>query len=401
MDFLTSLAIIFLSALLLSSICNKLKLPPLLGMLITGIILGPYFLDLISLSILDLSFELRTLALIIILTRAGLSINISSLYNKGMPTISLSFIPASLEIIGYCLLGIFVLKLSLFESLVLGTVMAAVSPAVLIPRMLKIKELNFGNAKKIPEILMTSASLESVFIITLFAALISANNDGSFSFAIIWQIPVAIILGILVGILTGLIVSNTFKLMKIPTNCKLLMLLSISFLFLALEQLIGERVPYASFLSIISMAVILLKKDNLSSKKLSVKYKNLWFFAEIMLFVLIGANLDFQNLEVSILKIILVIGIALAFRIVGIFISLFFSQLNKKERLFCALAFSPKATVQAALAAIPFSIGIASGSLILSVAVIAILITAPLGALFIDLSYPKLLDKDFITNNFN
>jgi len=378
-----------------------LKLPPLLGMLITGIILGPYLLDLISPEILDLSLELRTLALIIILTRAGLSLNISSLCQSGKSAILLSFIPASLEILAYCLLGVFILRLPLFESLVLGTIMSAVSPAVLIPRMLKIKDLNFGNDKKIPEMMMASVSLESVFIITLFAALIGTSNSSYFDLSTIWQIPVAIILGILVGVLSGLIINIIFKTFNFQINFRVLTILSVSFLFIALEQLIGKWISYASFLSIISMSAVLYKKDNVSAKELSLKYKNLWFFAEIMLFVLIGANLDFQNLNSSIAKIILVIGFALLFRMIGVLISLYFSKLNNKERIFCALAFSPKATVQAALSAIPLSIGISSGSLILSIAVVAIIITAPLGALLIDFSYPKLLNNNLISNNLN
>ncbi len=394
MSFLTSLAIIFLSALLLGNLFRKIKLPPLIGMLLIGIVLGPYVLNLISPNILNISSDLRQLALIIILTRAGLSLKLNDLKKVGRPAILLCFLPATFEIIGYIVFAPLILNLSIQESALMGAVMGAVSPAVVVPRMIQLKEKGYGTNKNIPQMIIAGASCDDVFVIVLFTALLTTVNGGNFNLNILWQIPVSIVLGVILGVFCGWLFSLFFKHFKIRDTIKIIILLSISFLLVALENLIKEYVPFSGLLAIISMGIMFNMKSEEKAKKLLVKYEKLWVVAEIMLFVLVGAEVNISYSFSNVGSIIIILFCALMFRIIGVFICLIKTPLTFKERLFCAIAYIPKATVQAAIGAIPLSLGLECGPVILTCAVLAILITAPLGAIATDLTYKKLLLKE-------
>lgn len=401
MDFLTSLAVICLCALLLGSICSKIKLPPLLGMLIVGIVLGPYVLNLIAPSILGISADLRKLALIIILTRAGLNLNLKDLRKNGISAVLLCFLPATAEILGYLLLGTLILKLPALDAAILGCVMAAVSPAVVVPRMLKLKGTGYGTDKGIPDMIMTGASADDVFVIVLFTSLTTMATGGSFSWNIVWQVPVSILLGIGVGIAIGFLFVLFVKKIHMRDSIKVILILSIAFLFVALENAIDTWVPYSGLLSVIAFGAVIFARHEVCAKRLSGKFSKLWVFAEILLFVLVGAEVNIHYALQNSGPIIGVILLALLFRMVGVFFCVAFSKLNKKERLFCMIAYTPKATVQAAIGALPFSMGLANGQIILTAAVLSILITAPLGAFLTDLTYKKLLSKKIDETNFS
>ncbi len=393
MSFLTSLAIILLSALILGSLFRKIKLPPLIGMLLVGIVLSPHLLNLISPDILNISSDLRQLALIIILTRAGLSLKLDDLKKVGRPAILLCFLPATFEIIGYALIAPLVLGLSIQESALTGAVMGAVSPAVVVPRMLKLKEEGYGTNKSIPQMIIAGSSCDDVFVIVLFTALLTTVSGGGFDFNILWQIPVSIVLGVIVGVFCGYVFSLFFKRFKVRDTVKIIILLSVSFLLIALENLIKKHVPFSGLLAIISLGIMFNMKSEERAKRLSIRYEKLWVFAEIILFVLVGAEVDISYVLSNGGSVIIVLFCALAFRIIGVFVCLIKTPLTFKERLFCAIAYIPKATVQAAIGAIPLSVGLECGQTILTCAVLAILITAPLGAIATDLSYKKLLAK--------
>lgn len=375
MNFLTSLAVICLCALLLGSVLSKIKLPPLLGMLVVGIVLGPYVLDLIAPSILGISADLRQLALIIILARAGLNLNLKDLKKNGVSAVLMCFVPATAEILGYMLLGTLILKMELLDAALLGSVMAAVSPAVVVPRMLKLKESG------------------DVYVIVLFTSLTSMADGGSFSWNFLWQVPVSIVLGIGVGIAVGLLFVLFIKKFHMRDSIKVILILSISFLFVALEDAVEKWVPYSGLLSVISFGAVIFARHSVCAQRLSAKFSKLWIFAEILLFVLVGAEVNIQYALQNCGLIICVILLALLFRMAGVFLCVCFSKLNIKERLFCMIAYSPKATVQAAIGAIPLTMGLACGQTILTAAVLAIIITAPLGAFLTDLTYKKLLAK--------
>ena len=391
MDFLTSLAVICLSALLLGSACSKAKLPPLLGMLIVGIVLGPFVLNLIAPSILSIAPDLRQLALIVILTRAGLNLNLADLKKNGLSAVLLCFIPALFEIAAYVLFGWLILDMQILDVALMGCVMAAVSPAVIVPRMLKLKENGYGTDKGIPDMIMTGASADDVFVIVLFTSLTAMASGNGFSAHIIWQIPTSIILGIFVGIAAGLLFVLFVKKVHIRDSIKVILILSIACLFIALENVLKPYVPLSGLLAVIAFGATIFAKHAVCAARLSQKFSKLWIFAEILLFVLVGATVNIEYALKNCGLIICVILLALVVRMVGVLLCVAKSKLNYKERLFCMIAYSPKATVQAAIGAIPLSMGLACGQTILTAAVLAILITAPLGALAIDLSYRKLL----------
>lgn len=391
MDFLTSLAVICLSALLLGSACSKAKLPPLLGMLIVGIVLGPFVLNLIAPSILSIAPDLRQLALIVILTRAGLNLNLADLKKNGLSAVLLCFIPALFEIAAYVLFGWLILDMQILDAALMGCVMAAVSPAVIVPRMLKLKENGYGTDKGIPDMIMTGASADDVFVIVLFTSLTAMASGNGFSAHIIWQIPTSIILGIFVGIAAGLLFVLFVKKVHIRDSIKVILILSIACLFIALENVLKPYVPLSGLLAVIAFGATIFAKHAVCAARLSQKFSKLWIFAEILLFVLVGATVNIEYALKNCGLIICVILLALVVRMVGVLLCVAKSKLNYKERLFCMIAYSPKATVQAAIGAIPLSMGLACGQTILTAAVLAILITAPLGALAIDLSYRKLL----------
>lgn len=397
MEFLTSIGIILLCGLLLGSICKTIKLPPLLGMLIVGIVLGPHVLNLISPQVLDISSDLRQLALIVVLTRAGLSFNVNELRKNGRSAVLLCFVPAIMEIIGYIIFGILLLKISWNEAALLGCVMAAVSPAVIVPRMLKLKEQGYGTDKGIPQMILTGASADDVFVIILFTAFLGMSGGNGFDFNILWRTPVSIVLGIGVGLLIGCLFALVVKRFHIRDTVKIIILLCFSFFFVSIENHVSAYVPFSGLLAVIAMSAMLYRTHKECAERLSVRYNKLWVVAEILLFVLVGAIVDISFAVKSGGMIVAVIAIALVFRIAGVYLCVIRTKLNMKERLFCAIAYTPKATVQAAIGGIPLALGLACGSIVLTAAVLAIIITAPLGALLIDLLYKKLLAKDIAT----
>lgn len=390
---LTSLALIFLCGLLLGSIFQKIKLPPLLGMIITGIILGPHTLNLIDQSVLSISSDLRQIALIIILTRAGLNLDINSLKKVGRPAILMCFLPACFEIIGMVLLAPPLLGISILDALIMGTVVAAVSPAVIVPKMLKLIETGYGKDKSIPQMIMAGASVDDVFVIVLFTSFTGLAQGESFSPISLIQVPISIILGIGLGILIGIILGFFFKKVHMRDSIKVIIILSISFLLVTLENSLKGIVPISGLIAIMSIGISLQKIRSDASKRISTKFSKLWVAAELMLFVLVGATVDIKYaFSAGIMAILLIFGV-LVFRMIGVLICLIKTKLNKKERLFCMIAYCPKATVQAAIGYIPLTMGLSCGNIVLTVAVLSILITAPLGAFFIELLYKKLLKK--------
>lgn len=389
---LISLALIFLLGMSLGGIFKKLKIPSLLGMLATGIILGPYVLNLLDGSILSISADLRQIALIIILTRAGLSLDIADLKKVGRPAILMCFIPASFEILGMLLIAPKLLNITLLEAAIMGAVVAAVSPAVVVPKMLHLMESNYGTKKGIPQLIMAGASVDDVFVIVLFTAFTGLAQGEKVSPLSLIGIPSSIISGLLVGLLFGFILSIFFRRVHIRDSAKVIILLSVSFLFVAAEQSLKGFLPFSGLLAVMSVGAALQKCSNGLSKRLSAKFSKLWVGAEILLFVLVGATVDIQYALKAGIPVILVIFAALIFRMLGVLFCLLRSKLSMKERLFCVIAYMPKATVQAAIGSIPLTMGLACGPIVLTVAVMAILITAPLGAFGIELTYKRLLE---------
>jgi len=391
---LTSLAYIFLMGLSLGYIFNKLRLPALLGMLFTGIILGPYALNLLDPSILSISADLRQLALVIILTRAGLALDLDDLKKVGRPALLMCFIPACFEIAGMVLLAPSLLGISVLEAALMGTVIAAVSPAVIVPKMLFLMENKIGTKKSIPQLIMAGASVDDVFVIVLFTAFTGLLSGGEVSSASFLQIPIAIVTGLAAGILLGLVLSIYFKRFHMRDSVKVLILLSISFLLVAMEKLLKGTLPVSGLLAVMGMSATLLKTYGLLAKRLSAKFNKLWVGAEILLFVLVGATVDIKYAVAAGFAAVLLIFGVMIFRLAGVYVSLLKTPLTKKERVFCMIAYMPKATVQAAIGSIPLALGLSCGKIVLTVAVLAILITAPLGAFGVDISYKKLLEQD-------
>ncbi len=388
---LTSLAMIFLCGMLLGGIFKRVGLPSLLGMLITGIVLGPYMLNVLDAGILSIAADLRQLALIIILTRAGLSLDINDLKKVGRPAILMCFVPACFEITGMVLLAPRLLNISIIEAVIMGAVIAAVSPAVIVPKMLHLMENDYGTNKSIPQMIMAGASVDDVFVIVIFAAAVGLAQGESVSAASILQIPFSIIAGIIIGIALGLILNICFKKLHIRDSSKVIILLGLSFLLVAVEQL--KIVPFSGLLAVMSTGVAIQKKNTIVAKRLSEKYSKLWVAAEIILFVLVGATVDLKYALASGITAVIVIFGALVFRMLGVFVCMIKTPLSIREKVFCMIAYMPKATVQAAIGSLPLSMGLACGNIVLTVAVLAILITAPLGALGVDLTYPRLLHR--------
>ena len=391
---LFSFALIFLSGIILGSIFNRLKLPQLIGMLLTGIILGPYLLNLLDPKILSISADLRQIALIIILTRAGLNLDINDLKKVGRPAVLMCFLPATLEILGMIIFAPKFLGLGLLDSAILGTVIAAVSPAVIVPKMLKLMEEGYGADRSIPQMIMAGASVDDVFVIVLFTSFIGLASTGSFSMLNLIKIPTSIFFGISVGFLCAILLIYLFKKIHIRDSLKVIIILNISFLLVTFEHSLTGIIGFSGLLAIMSMGTGIQAKNTMLSKRMSIKYSKLWITAEVMLFVLVGATVNIKYaLGASIPAILLIITV-LIFRMIGVFLCLIGTSLSYRERLFCMIAYCPKATVQAAIGSIPLSMGLPSGNIILTVAVLSILITAPLGAFAIDISYKKLLKKE-------
>lgn len=390
---LTSLALIFLLGLLLGSIFKKLKLPSLLGMILTGIILSPHALNLLDESIISISPDLRQLALVIILTRAGLSLNLEDLKKVGRPAILMCFVPACFEILGIVLLAPRLLGVTVIEAAIMGAVVAAVSPAVIVPRMIRLIDEGYGVKHSIPQLILAGASVDDVFVIVLFTSFLSLETGGSVSVMNFVKIPISIIVGIVVGVLVGHILTLFFKKFHMRDSIKLLIILSISFLLIACEEALKPYVPMSGLISIMVLAITIYRSYEELAKRLSEKYNRLWVAAEVLLFVLVGATVDLNYVYKAGIFAVVLIVFALVFRMLGVLVCLIKTKLTKKEKVFCMIAYTPKATVQAAIGSVPLSMGLACGNEVLAVAVLAILITAPFGAILIDSLYKKLCEK--------
>lgn len=388
---LLSIALIMLIGMASGYICRRLKLPGLLGMIITGIILGPYVLDLIAPSILNISADLRKIALIIILTRAGLTLDINDLKRVGRPAILMCFVPATFELAGMLLLAPRILGISLLEAAIMGAVVAAVSPAVVVPKMIKLIDEGYGTKKSIPQLILAGTSVDDVYVIVLFSTFTGLAKGDRVSAMSFINIPVSVVLGIALGIASGWLLAVYFKKVHVRDTIKVIIVLSISFILVSAENALSTPITFSALIAVMFMGIALSRYRNETAVRLSGKFNRLWVGAEVVLFVLVGASVDIgYALSAGAGAVILIFSV-LTFRIAGVFVCLTGTNLNMKERLFCMLAYTPKATVQAAIGSVPLAMGLSCGSIVLTVAVLAILITAPLGAFMIDLTYKKLL----------
>lgn len=388
---LLSISLILLVGMSMGWICRKLRLPGLVGMLVTGIVLGPYALDLLDPDILNISANLRKIALIIILTRAGLGLDVSGLKKLGRPALLMCFVPATFELIGVLALAPRLLGLTMLESAILGTVLAAVSPAVVVPRMVRLMDEGYGVKEGIPQLVLAGASVDDVYVIVLFSTFTGMMQGEGISVLRFANIPVSIVFGIAIGLLAGFLLAALFKKTRIRDTSKVLIVLSVSFLLAAIEDSLKTPITFSALIAILFIGIGLQKKSGQMAQRLSEKYGKLWVAAEVFLFVLVGATLNIRYFgRVGIPAVILILG-ALLFRMLGVFLCLAKTPLKKKEKLFAMIAYTPKATVQAAIGGIPLALGFACGDTVLTVAVLAIVITAPLGAFAIDWSYKKLL----------
>ena len=378
---LLTISLILIVGMSMGWICQKIKLPSLLGMLAVGIILGPYVLHLLDSSILGISAELRKIALIIILTRAGLGLDISGLKKLGRPAVLMCFVPASFELIGMILLAPKFMGLSVLE-------------AVVVPRMVRLMDEGYGVKEGIPQLILAGASVDDVYVIVLFSTFIGMMQGDGVSLISFVNIPVSIFLGIVIGLLIGFLLAYFFKKIHIRDTSKVLIILSISLLLVVLEDKLTTAITFSALIAIMFIGVGLQKKREVVAKRLSVKYGKLWVAAEIFLFVLVGATVNIGYLgKVGVKALIVIIG-ALMFRMLGVFICLLGTNIKGKERLFIMMAYTPKATVQAAIGGVPLALGFACGDAVLTVAVLAIVLTAPLGAFAIDISYKKMLQRN-------
>ena len=397
---LTSLAFIFLVGLFMAAICQRLKLPRIIGMLITGIVLGPYVLDLLDPSILSISADLRQMALIIILLKAGLSLNLADLKRVGRPAIMMSCVPASCEILAFFLFASGILGVTRIEAAVMGAVLGAVSPAVVVPRMVQLMDAKYGTDKSIPQLILVGASCDDIFVIVLFSTFLGMAQGGHANLMDFINIPVSIVLGIALGAITGYLLSLFFETAYTHNHCvrnsmKVIVVLGVSFLLMAIETWLKESISVSGLLAVVSMACVLkIKSVTFVSKRLSEKFGKLWLAAEVLLFVLVGAAVDIRYTLNAGIAAILMIFLALIFRSAGVALCLVGTPLTWKERLFCMIAYLPKATVQAAIGSVPLAAGLACGKIVLSVAVMAIVTAAPVGAFGMDVLYKKLLNRD-------
>ena len=387
---LLSISLILMVGMFMGWLCQKCRLPSLLGMLATGMVLGPYVLNLLDGSILGISPELRKMALIIILTRAGLGLDTSGLKKLGRPAVLMCFVPTSFELMGVLLLAPKLMGLTVLEAAILGAVLAAVSPAVVVPRLM---DEGYGVKQGIPQLILAGASVDDVYVIVLFSTFVGMMQGESASLLSFVNIPVSILLGMAVGLAVGSLLAFFFAKVHIRDTAKVLIILSISFLLVAAEDALTTAITFSALIAIMFIGIGLQKKREVVAKRLSVKYGKLWVAAEVFLFVLMGATVNIGYLgKVGAKALLLIVG-ALAFRMLGVFVCLLGTSLSKKERLFAMMAYTPKATVQAAIGGIPLALGFACGDTVLTVAVLAIVLTAPLGAFAMDLSYKKLLKK--------
>lgn len=388
---LFSIALMLLVGMLAGWGCKKLHLPGLLGMIFTGIVLGPFALNLIDGTILSISSELRRIALIIILTRAGLSLDINDLKKVGRPAILMCFVPACFEMTGMIILAPLLLHISYIEAAVMGAVIAAVSPAVIVPKMLKLMDEGYGVNKSVPQMILAGASVDDVFVIVMFSVFTGLAQGNGVSAVSFIRIPVSIILGILIGMAAGTILAIYFKKIHIRDTVKVIILLCISFLLVTAEDRFSDIIPFASLIAVMCIGIALQRNRKEAAVRLSVKFNKLWVCAEVILFVLVGATVNISYaISAGISAVMLIFGVLL-FRMAGVFVCMIKTKLNMRERFFCVISYMPKATVQAAIGGVPLSMGLACGNIVLTVAVLAIIITAPLGAFLIDLTYTRFL----------
>ena len=391
---LTGIALILLTGMFLGFLAQKIKLPALVGMILAGILLGPSVLGILDPSLLEISPVLRKIALVIILTRAGLSLDIKELKKAGRPSLLMCFVPAALEIGGTTLIAPFLFNISHLEAAVIGSILAAVSPAVVVPRMIGLINEKRGTDKQIPQIILAGASADDVFAIVMFTSLTGVLSGGSLAATDFIQIPTSILLGIACGVLSGVLLAFFFTKVHIRDTAKVIILMSVSFLLTALEDASQSYVRISGLIAIMAAGMAILYRKPDLSKRLSTKYNKLWVCAEIALFALVGAETRIETLASCALPMLIMLICAMACRMTGVFLCLIGTKLNLKERLFCMLAYTPKATVQAAIGAIPLSMGLACGELALAAAVIAIIITAPFGAFMIDTTAKRLLKAE-------
>lgn len=390
---LLSIALILLVGMSMGWLCRKMKLPGLLGMLATGIVLGPYVLDLLDPSILGISAELRKIALIIILTRAGLGLDLSGLKKIGRPAVLMCFVPASFELFGMLLLAPKLMGLSILEAAVMGAVLAAVSPAVVVPRMVKLMDEGYGVKEGIPQLILAGASVDDVYVIVLFSTFTGMMQGTGASAIRFINIPVSILLGIAIGLGIGVLLACFFQKIHMRDTSKVLIILSISFLLVVLEDYLATPITFSALIAVMFIGIGLQRKREVVAKRLSAKYGKLWVAAEVFLFVLVGATVNIGYIGKVGIKALIVIAGALVFRMFGVLVCLLGTEIKGKERMFTMLAYTPKATVQAAIGGIPLSLGFACGESVLAVSVLAIVLTAPLGAFAIDFTYKKFLKK--------
>ena len=388
---LLSFALILLLGGVAGRLFGRLKLPPLLGMLLVGIMMSPSVLNLLDPMTLDISGILRQIALIIILTRAGLSLSLRDLKKVGRPAIFMSFVPAIFEIVGIGLLAPLLFGVSPLEALLMGSVLAAVSPAVIVPQMLKVQEKGYGVQKGIPQLILAGASIDDVFVIVIFSALLGIMQGVSISWVTFGWIPVRILLGIAIGLFVGNLLAKLFERVHLNADERTLTLIAVSFILVTIEN--ETNLPFSGLLAVMFAGIMIQRKNVEIATQLTRHYNHLWSAASIALFVLVGASVNVNFLFQAGVTALAVIFGGLAFRIVGVFVSLLGTNLNWKERLFCMIAYSPKATVQASIGGLPLAAGLAVGNIILVVAVLAIMTTAPLGAFLIDHTYHRLLAK--------
>lgn len=392
---LLSISLILIIGMSMGWICKKIKLPSLLGMLATGIVLGPYVLNLLDESILGISADLRKMALVIILTRAGLGLDLSGLKKIGRPALLMCFVPASFEIIGMILLAPKVMGLTLLEAAIMGAVLAAVSPAVVVPRMVKLMDEGYGVKEGIPQLILAGASVDDVYVIVLFSTFVGMMQGEGASMINFVNIPISIFLGIAIGAFIGILLAYYFKKVHIRDTSKVLIILSISFLLVVTEEQLTTTITFSALIAIMFIGIGLQRKREAVAKRLSIKYGKLWVASEVFLFVLVGATVNIGYLGKVGWKAFIVILGAIVFRMLGVFMCLLGTSMNRKERIFIMMAYTPKATVQAAIGGIPLALGFSCGDTVLTVAVLAIVLTAPLGAFAIDLSYKKMLSRAF------
>ena len=397
---LTSLSLIFLVGLAMGAICQKLKLPRIIGMLVTGIVLGPYVLDFLDPSILSISADLRKMALIIILIKAGLSLDLNDLKKVGRPAVMMSFVPASCEILAYTVFAPLLLDVTRTEGALMGAVLSAVSPAVVVPRMVQLMEKKYGTEKAIPQMILAGASCDDIFVIVLFTTFLGIAQGGHANIMDFVNIPISIILGVLLGAITGYLLYLFFETSYarkhyVRNSMKVIIVLGVSFLLIAMEGWMEGKISISGLLAVTSMAVVLkMKSTTFVSKRLSEKFGKLWLAAEVILFVLVGAAVDIRYTLNAGIAAVALIFLALAIRSCGVLLCTIGTSLTGKERLFCVIAYLPKATVQAAIGSVPLAAGLSCGKIILSVAVMGIVITAPLGAFGMDMTYQRLLTKE-------